>query len=102
MKKFYFLLLLLFILLKVDNCIGQWIQSNNGITSGEYVTALSVYNNILYAGTSNGIYYSSNSGSQWVKIASNTGGIKSFAFNGAFYFASTSDGFWKSTDSGLS
>ncbi len=101
MKKLYFLLSILIILFKVENCIGQWIQSNNGITSGEYVTALSVNGNVLYAGTSNGIYKSSNSGNLWIKIASNTGGIKSIAFNGTYFYASTSDGFWKSSNSGL-
>lgn len=99
------LLLTAFLILSIsalnNKCNAQWIPLNNGIPSGQFVTALSVYGNILYAGTNAGIYKSTNAGVNWLALVTNTGSILSFAFNGNYYYASTANGYWKSSNSGL-
>lgn len=46
---------------------------------------------IVYAGTSNGVYATSNSGESWIPILTNTGTINSVTNNGPYIFAGTSN-----------
>ncbi|MGA2624733.1 MAG: hypothetical protein ABSF91_12815, partial [Bacteroidota bacterium] len=79
---------------------AQWVHTN-GPHSGACVLALAVSGTKLFAGTSGGVFLSTNSGSSWVKtgLTDFYGGL---AVSGTKLFAGTSGGVFLSTNSGSS
>jgi photosystem II stability/assembly factor-like uncharacterized protein len=82
---------------------AQWIKAENSINSG----IATLWNNgtILFAGTSTGVYISSNGGVNWKQ--SNSGlldGVSVYCYEqkGINIFAGTSDGLFRSSDEGNS
>ena len=78
---------------RTSNNGTTWAQTNSGLAN-LWVGALSFYGNYIYAGTSSGIYYSTNYGSSW-----NFGGmdykwIKSLCENNGKLFALCEDGIY--------
>ena len=76
-----------------------WRSSSNVIGGGPIIT----YGQSFYAGTSNGIYLSSNSGASWNIVDSgltNTS-VTSLASSGSTLFAGTGTGVFVSTDAGM-
>jgi len=115
MKKIVVLLFLLIFGLQTE---AQWVEKNNGLYGGP-ITALAVNGNNLFAGTTdvnrlagNGIFRSSNNGTNWTPVNSGlTNGftdgftnlsVSSFLVNGAIVYAVTNFGIFYSFDNGES
>ncbi len=91
----------LFLLFQLTSSKAQWIQAESKINSN----IATVWNNgsLLFAGTTTGIYISSNNGLNWVQ--SNKGlidgvSVYCFAQKGINIFAGSSDGLFRSSDNG--
>ena len=85
----------------INNCMSQWIQTNNGILCGAVQSVAIITNNIL-VGTNNGIYRSVNNGSSYFLTANSTNlDIRAIAF-GSSIFAATNMGVLISLDLGAS
>lgn len=86
----------------------SWIPINNGLAY--WINTLSMSDSILFAGTSNGIFWSGDTGNTW--IASNTGltcdDVRALVISGTDIFAGSMDdyhrdgGVFRSTDNGTS
>jgi len=107
-----FILLLLYNLtLMSDKADAQWMQSSSGLKITGYVSCMSIYSGIIFAGTyGGGIYKSTDNGNNWV-CSSNGLEIWNTPYNGSYMinnlfrdnniiFAGTEYGIYKSTDLG--
>jgi len=83
------------------NVYAQWQKMP--MPFGGYIQSFAQKDNIIYSGTAeNGLFYSSDEGVSWSKLVSLPGtNIKSLAVNGAFIFAISEKGFYKSSNDGL-
>ncbi|HEY5534705.1 MAG TPA: T9SS type A sorting domain-containing protein [Ignavibacteria bacterium] len=105
-RKILPLIVLLFViqfLFKIDDCKGQWVQSD-GIYGG-YVWSLAVNGSKLFAGTQLGVYTSTNNGSYWQRTSLSQsvmafGIIGNNIFAGAGTQGSSSGSVYLSTDNG--
>jgi hypothetical protein len=81
--------------------IGQWVEANGPYGAG--ITCISKHNNIVYVGTSDGIYITADSGNSWVSSDSGitTKFINFVGESGANLYAGTSHGIYISTDKGV-
>lgn len=79
---------------------SQWIQTNG--PTGNQINCFASNDEVIYAGTGDGIYRSSDSGSGWGYCGMGGSEVLSVAANGTSVFASTYDKFYRSTDSGNS
>lgn len=91
---------MLTLFLSVQSSPAQWVQTN-GPDGGE-IHALAVSGSNLFAGTSSGIFLSTDNGSSWTAI--NTGltnvSTQAFVFSGSNLFAGTFGGVFLSTNNG--
>ncbi len=69
---------------------AQWTEFSTGIPSNVYVQSLHSSGVALYAGTSDGVYISSNSGQSWLQILSGTGTINSITSQASYIYAGSS------------
>lgn len=69
---------------------SQWIESSSGIPSGVFVQSLHSTGNVLYAGTNDGVFVSTNSGEFWIRILGSSGTIQSITSSGQYLFAGSS------------
>ena len=77
---------------------GSWSLSSNGlIGSGTNIFSLALYENYIFAGTGNKVYYSNNIDSSWIALDSNltSWDIYSLAVNNTYVFAGTENGIWR-------
>jgi ligand-binding sensor domain-containing protein len=99
-----FLYTLLFFLLVTQICFAQWVQTN-GFYGGN-ISALVTDGINLYAGTVNGVYISTNNGSNWTPINSGLPSgleISDLAIDGDNLFVGTSGmGIFRTTNNGIS
>jgi len=86
----------------INNSEAQWIQTN-GIYGG-IVYSLAISGNNFFAGTDgNGIYLSTDNGSNWTQFALNNRTVYSLVVNGNYIFAGTDQyGVYLSTNNGSS
>ena len=91
------------------SCLGntsnaQWVAANTGLTSNN-VNSLAASGTNLLCGTFNGLFISSDNGSNWTAVADTTfinQDVKQVVANGANVFAALQGrGIFKSTDNGL-
>jgi hypothetical protein len=78
----------------------SWQHSDSGIISN-WVYALSILNNQIYAGGISGIFCSNDSGSSWHQVPA-WGNVHSFGISGSSIFAGCDFGICRSTDGGVS
>ncbi|HEY5534030.1 MAG TPA: T9SS type A sorting domain-containing protein [Ignavibacteria bacterium] len=56
----------------IENCISQWVQMSNGIGNDKIVNSFAILGNNIFAGTyGNGVYLSSNNGTNWIQTSLN-------------------------------
>ena len=83
----------------IENCICQWVQTNG--LSGIQVNKLSSNSNFIIAGTTNGIYLSSNNGNNWSARKLSNQYIISLASNEQYIYAGTNgNGLFVSSNNG--
>jgi len=101
-SKFLFSLLALILLLVNFRYIeAQW-QPANGPYGG-LITSLCNNGSNIFAGTSAGVYKSTNAGNNWTLLYSTTSTVETVqAYDSIIYLSTISAGFHKSTDYGLS
>jgi hypothetical protein len=99
---FQFLIATACLLIPLDTLSAQWVQTNGA--SETVVTCFAVAGTNLYAGTTSGVFLSTNNGATWSAV--NTGlkntVISALASSGTNIFAGTTGGVFLSTDNGLS
>ena len=102
MKKRFFLQVILVLLILSIPTRAQWIQTNG--PDGGGVCSFATLGTNLFAGTSGGIFLSTNNGSSWSAV--NTGltsaGVWTLAVSGTDLFAGTSSGVFLSSNNGTS
>ncbi|HEY5124404.1 MAG TPA: T9SS type A sorting domain-containing protein [Ignavibacteria bacterium] len=97
MKKL-FLLLAIFTLITLNISNAQWAQTN-GVLG--YVTSLAVNGNNIFAGTSSGVYLSTNNGTTWNTTSLIYVYVYSIVINGSNIFAGTqNNSIYLSTNNG--
>jgi len=101
-----FIILICNFTFNINNCHAQWVPMQNGM-SNAYVHALAVNGNNIFAGTynpGNGVYLSTDNGTNWTQTSLNNQNIFSLAVNGNNIFAGTypNSGLFLSTDNGTS
>ena len=96
-----FCLLVLATICGIESAIAQWVH-----TSGPKVTVqcFGVINKNLFAGTNNGVYLTTNSGTTWTQVNAGLAdtGVTALAVIGTNLFASTYSGVFLSTNNGAS
>jgi len=100
MKK---LLYILFLLVLTSLTNAQWVQVSNGMGSSKSVHSLAYSGNNIFAGTySNGVYISTNNGTNWTNTSTELTNkqVYSLAINGNNLYAGTSTGVYLSTNNG--
>src|SRR3990172_1096343 len=97
MKTILFIFLLYILSARISN--AQWVQVPNGI-GNLAVRPLAVNGNTIFAGTSGqGVYLSTNNGSNWTQTPLNNVDVLSLAVNGNNVFAGTfNNGLYLSTN----
>ncbi len=97
-------LLVILAMLVAISANAQWVQMGSGIGTGQTVYALAINGNNLYAGTlDSGIYFSTNSGNNWIHSSLNNKTVTSLAVSGNNIIAGTwVNGVYFSTDNGYS
>jgi hypothetical protein len=85
--------------LKIEDCNCQWVQTN-GVYGGS-VRALTVCNNIIFAGTNHGVFISNNQGADWLQRGLSSYNILSLTVNGNNLFVGTYYGIFYSSNSGI-
>ena len=91
--------------------IGQWVQTS-GYGNGATITALAVSGTNIFAGTDNGVYLSTNNGTNWTAVnsgfakqysdSSRYEGVRVLAVMGTNLFAGVWGGVFLSTNNGTS
>lgn len=100
MKKLFYLLLIVIITLIVKDCFSQWTQV--GAFYGGEVSALTSGGANIIAGTSgNGIYISTNNGTNWSHLSFNNETIYALITDGSYIFAGAFPNIYRSTNNGL-
>ena len=80
---------------------AQWVQMSNGMGNDKYVRAFTMNGNNIFAGTyGQGVYLSTNNGSNWSQTISSPPQIRSLASSGNNIFAGTNAGVYLSTNNG--
>ena len=100
MRKFLCIFSLSFLLFSVNYCFGQWV-STNGPASGAYINCLAVNANYVFAGTTGGVYLSTDNGLSWGQATnglSDATYIYSFAKSDTIIYAGTSGGVYLAGD----
>ncbi len=100
MKKLFYTLVFLAFACSAN---AQWVQVSNGMGSSNSVHSLAYSGNNIFAGTySNGVYISTNNGTNWTKTSNelNNRQVYSLAINGNNFYAGTSTGVYLSTNNG--
>lgn len=103
--KRIFLIILIFVLILnssvlISNCTSQWIQTN-GVFG--HVRSIANSNNNVFAGTSSGVYISTNNGTSWNISSLIYVYVYVIAINGENIFAGTGgNGIYLSTNNGTS
>jgi len=89
----------------LSNAHGQWVQKIN-LQEPQFVSSLLAENDTIFAGTSQGILRSVDSGSNWINISAGlsvnneTIYIPALAIFHGIYFASTNNAIYRSTNDG--
>jgi len=96
MKKTYLLLIAIFTL-NIAN--AQWQQTGLGSNN---IHTIAISGSSIYAGTSNGVYLSSNGGNSWSAAGLNNSIINTLSINGSNILASTNAGVFSSSNNGTS
>lgn len=80
---------------------AQWVEMSNGIGSIG-IFSLATSGNNIFAGTSIGIFVSTDNGLSWTQTSLNNQDIRSMAVNGSHIYAGSysGNGVYKSTDNG--
>jgi len=80
------------LILLMHTASAQWVQTNGPCS--RTVTAFAVSGGNLFAGTSGGVFLSTNNAASWTAVDSGLGNrpVWSFAVSGGNLFAGTSDG----------
>ncbi|MBI5402982.1 MAG: T9SS type A sorting domain-containing protein [Ignavibacteriae bacterium] len=81
------------------NCFSQWEQKSNGMGTNKIVWSMAASGNNIFAGTSNGIYLSTNNGDNWT-ISLNGQSGNSMFINGSNFWLGTDHGVFLSTNLG--
>ncbi|HPO63828.1 MAG TPA: hypothetical protein PK762_12175, partial [Candidatus Kapabacteria bacterium] len=100
MKTIYLILFILCILL--NTLTAQWERCNGPY--GGVIKSLLAYDDIVFAGTSAGLYKSTNKGDNWVLIdslSSNFGYVCIVKYENKIYLCSEGGGVFYSTNNGL-
>ncbi len=94
------------VLLSTDNG-NHWNTANNGLTAGAlygslYVQSLALLGNDIFVDTQDGIFFTSDSGAQWVgtNYFNKDIPVWSFAVLGNYFYAGTYYGILRSSDNG--
>jgi photosystem II stability/assembly factor-like uncharacterized protein len=84
-----------------DGDASSWVPVNVGLGAAEVTCLRTGPNGGLYAGTSTGdVYYSTNDGETWTRIASLNEYVMTLAIADGFVLAGTSHGVYRSVDHG--
>ncbi|HEY5123869.1 MAG TPA: T9SS type A sorting domain-containing protein [Ignavibacteria bacterium] len=100
MKKLIYTLAFVLIVhctLNIENCMSQWVQING--PSYANISSLAVSGNNILAGTYQGIYYSTNNGTNWTPTNINSESFYCFTVRENYVFAG-SYGVYLSTNNG--
>jgi hypothetical protein len=84
------LIIFLAILVTFSNVYSQWTEYSSGIPANVFVQSLHSSGANLYAGSSNGVFLSTNNGESWSQILFNTGTIQSITSQGSYVYAGSS------------
>jgi photosystem II stability/assembly factor-like uncharacterized protein len=100
-KKTVFIVIVIFFVMcsiKAEKCLCQWVQTNG--PNGVEVYSIFINNSIIYAGTYNGIYKTTNNGNNW--LTTSLTGFSTLCLNasGSNIYAGTTDGVYRSTNYG--
>ncbi|MGE5498121.1 MAG: hypothetical protein ACM3Q2_08630, partial [Syntrophothermus sp.] len=107
MKNYYFLLLcqlfyFLALITPSDYIFAQWVQTNG--PGGGFVYSFAVVGNNVFAGTSGGVYFSTNNGAAWTAVNNGlpegTSIISLSAHNNLIFAGTYKKGIFRSTDYG--
>jgi len=101
MKKLFIVLAMLVAM----SANAQWVQMSNGMGPINSVYAFAVSGSNIYAGTGfyDGVYLSTNNGTNWIQTALNNQYVRSLVTLGNYIFAGTQgNGIYLSTDNGSS
>jgi len=100
MKNSFWFLVLVICLLSSKPILAQWVQTNGPSDRQTLCFALNGTN--LFAGTSGGIFLSTNNGTSWTDNGLDSTFVVALAVSGTNLFAGTFDGVFLSTDNGTS
>ena len=92
------LILLALFTFNSDLLDAQWVQTNG--PGGGTVFSLTVSGKNLFAGTSDGVYLSTNNGTSWSVVGLTSTNVNALAISGANLFAGTNSGVFRSTNNG--
>ena len=103
-KKFLVLIFIIYhFTFNMDNCLSQWVQMSNGIATTLQVNSFAISGNKIFSGSANGVYYSTNDGSNWTISGLSNQNVLTLAVSGSNLFAGTNgSGVFLSTDNGTS
>ncbi len=102
MKKTLFIFLIVGKVLFIDFCYSQWIQVSSGMGNILAGTLAADGTNMFAGGTSAGVYYTSNSGANWVQTSLNNQLVFALINSGNNVLAGTFNaGTFHSTNNGL-
>ena len=85
------------------NANAQWVQMSNGMGNGVIINSIVENGSNIFIGTGNfnGVYFSSNNGSNWIQTSLNNKVIRSLAISGTNIIAGTYySGIYYSTNNG--
>jgi hypothetical protein len=97
-RKSIFILFLLLIAFTINNIVmAQWVRTNG--LNGDFIYAMLVTGNNIFAGTQSGTFLSTNTGNNWVQVFNIS--ARSLTSSGSNVFAGTqSSGIYLSTNNG--
>jgi hypothetical protein len=95
MKKWSLTLVIACVFLCENHAFGQWVRTNG--PCGGYVSSFGVSStgNAVFAGTTDGIYLTTNYGKTWVAIDTDTEVSLSAVSGGAIYAGTDGGGIWR-------
>lgn len=86
------LISILFLLLLSVQLHAQWVEKSEGISSGADVRYLEIYPNLVFAGTSSGVYVSDNDGDTWdLESEIGTSDFRAVASSPGFIYAANTN-----------
>ena len=96
-----FFLLMVFIFIGTNLSIAQWIQTSG--PGGGDIRCFAFIGTNLFAGTSNGVFLTTNNGTSWTSVGLSNISVNALAVSGTSLFAGTDgSGIFVSTNSGTS